>query len=263
MANGESVVRDITVRNVRTVSPETPAVQAAKIMVDAGIRHLIVTDTLKKVVGVLSQRVILKELSPWLCRTKHEIVGERDTPGFPVAEVMSVPPVTTPEHTPIRKVASILASRKIGCLPVVAGRNRLVGIVSVIDVLRSLAGTEHTEPEEEFQVYMPPALLKDGMLLLPMAYCRDTSFEGEVLAILAHSPQSKRIGVKFFVGAEVTDELAAARPAALVDGNVCIPAADFIEHFNLQIHGPLTVTRSHETGYLVLSPLPFCLDSSG
>jgi acetoin utilization protein AcuB len=152
MVSEQTLIGDIAVRNVYTILPEASAIIAAKVMVDNGIRHLVVTDDSKEVIGVLSQRSILKQLSPWLSRIEGVPKPEGPIPFISVADVMTSPAITAREDDTIQQTASLMAAEKLGCMPVVDGENRIAGIVSVIDVLRfiSQSGAEPAaEPPEE------------------------------------------------------------------------------------------------------------------
>jgi CBS domain-containing membrane protein len=57
-----------------------------------------------------------------------------------VREVMSEPAITAPEDTSLTTVFLIFAENGINHLPVVDGDNRLVGIVTRLDLLAALYG---------------------------------------------------------------------------------------------------------------------------
>ncbi len=256
MGRDEPVVRDIMVRDVHTILPEAPAIRAAQIMVRYQVRHVLVVDTVDGVVGVISQRQILKHFSPWRGNTN----GATEDHGTPLhlcaREVMTRCPITVAPSTAIREAAGLMASNKIGCLPVIEGRKRLVGIVTSVDVLRFAAANEFPEPEEDFEVFSPPAFLnKDRALTLPAGYFPDSSVEEGMLAVLAYAPKSKRIGVRFFRRGEHREESLGARPVTTTNKYLVIPAGDFLDHHQLNIRGPLEVTRNERTGYVVLSPV--------
>ena len=61
---------------------------------------------------------------------------------MPVKELMVIQPRCVGPETSVAEAAGIMAALKIGCLPVVDERHRLVGIVSVIDLLKHLARGE-------------------------------------------------------------------------------------------------------------------------
>jgi CBS domain-containing protein len=65
-------VRDLMTRDVEAVTPEMPALWAAKRMAHKRIRHLVVNDTSGRVTGIISDRDILKHLSPWLSKFNRQ-----------------------------------------------------------------------------------------------------------------------------------------------------------------------------------------------
>lgn len=256
MASIDPMIRKIMIQNVRTVLPEAPAVRAAQVMVQCRIRHLIVTKSDGEVVGVLSERQVLKHFSPWLSKVHGESRAKTAPPRCEVREIMAEPPITVIADTSIREAANILASKRIGCLPVVEDRNRLIGLLTAVDLLRFFGGNYSSQPQEEFHVFTPPAFLsEDGKLTMPLGYFPEKEPAEEVLAVLAYAPRSKRIGVKLFTRGQEGEDLRGARATTLTDKYVVIPAEDFLKHHNLNIRGSLEVTENKETGYFFLSPV--------
>jgi len=256
MEKNELTVGKIMVENPRTILPQAPAGRAAQIMVQARIRHLVVAESDGKVVGVVSERQVLKHFSPWLAEA--DVAQQRPTapPRYEVCQIMAQPAITVTADTSIRKAAGILASNKIGCLPVVKDDERLTGLVTAVDVLKCVAHHSLLQPEEDFEVYRPPAFLgKDSKLTIPVGYFPELSPEEDLLAVLAYAAHSKRIGVKLLKRGQAVEDLLGARPATLTDKYLAIPAQDFLEHHRLNVRGPLEVTQDEESGYLVLSPI--------
>ena len=127
------LARDIMQGDVRTVHQEAPLMHAARVMGEHGIRHLVVTDTFGRPIGVFSERDMLRHIAS--CAARGHIVPGR----IPVREVMSQTPVTVAPDEPLPHVAAVLAANRIGCVPVTDKQGVLVGIVSVVDVLRAVA----------------------------------------------------------------------------------------------------------------------------
>lgn len=123
----------IMTRAPQTIDRNQSLATADRLVAGSRIRHLPVVDG-ERVVGVLSQRDLLQAaLSQAL---GYGSVGRARVLGsIPVKEVMSEPVVTVEADTPIRDAARLMVSRKIGCLPVVAG-GALVGLVTESDVVR-------------------------------------------------------------------------------------------------------------------------------
>jgi len=225
-------------------------------MVKHQVRHVVVVDAVEGVVGVISQRQVLKHFSPWLGKTNDTTEDHGDPPHLSAREIMTESPITVAPNSGIREAAGLMASHRIGCLPVIEGRKHLVGIVTTVDVLRFAAVNRFPDPEEDFEVFAPAAFLgKDRALTLPVGYFPDTKFEEGLLAVLAYAPKSKRIGVRFLRREEQREELLGARPVTVTDKYVAIPAGDFLDYHRLNVRGPLEVSRNERTGYVILSPV--------
>lgn len=128
------LVRQIMTGHVVTVRSDAPVSAAARLMREHNIRHLIVVDGSLQLAGILSNRDVLQQVSGYLARGM-EIPGSAT-----VADFMAKNPATVLTDTTLTAAASLMASRKIGCLPVLTSDHRLAGIVSVVDILRYVAG---------------------------------------------------------------------------------------------------------------------------
>ena len=123
-------VESIMVREVITVAPDVAITHAANLMNENDVRHLVVTDKVQRVVGIVSSRDILKYLAR-VAWQNNNLAGK-----FPVREVMIENPTTVLPSQSIRDLAGLLADKKLGCVPVADDERRLVGFLSAVDVLR-------------------------------------------------------------------------------------------------------------------------------
>ena len=127
-------LQDIMTTNVRSVEP-TDAVEAAWTEMRVhNMHHLVVMDH-GDVVGIVSDRD--------LGNSRGEVLRE----GQLVGDVMSHKPLTAAPTLTLRRAANLLRGHTIGCLPIV-DRDRLVGIVTISDLLEAL-GTAHERPVEK------------------------------------------------------------------------------------------------------------------
>lgn len=95
------------------------------------VRHLPVLDD-EGVVGILSDRDVL-EGTGWLSPREREIV---EAPACTVVELMRSPVTTCSPQDGLAAVLGYFVQGRIGCLPVVQGRE-LAGIVTETDLLRA------------------------------------------------------------------------------------------------------------------------------
>jgi CBS domain-containing protein len=140
-------IRDVMTTDVATVSPDAPLSLAAKLLLDRGVKALPVVDG-QRIVGILTGGDLLQRAAmalrlevqrqlPETLRDEH--IRALDLGGLKAGDVMSSPVQTIDDRTTVRDALRIMAERKIKRLPVLGGDKRLVGIVSRIDVLRTIA----------------------------------------------------------------------------------------------------------------------------
>jgi len=125
--------------NPVSIDPGASALAALESMIERGVRHLPVVES-GRVVGVISINDLRAALPvPVGLREgvrprDRQVVGE-----YAVGELMTHFPEVVHPETPLESAAQRMAERRIGCLPVVDGRQRIVGMLSNTDALRALA----------------------------------------------------------------------------------------------------------------------------
>ncbi|MCS7234490.1 MAG: CBS domain-containing protein [Armatimonadota bacterium] len=138
--------RDVMTSPVVTVRPDTPVVEAARIMARRRISGLPVVDEEGRLVGIVTEAdLLLKEAGPGglpLLAVHTDNPPPEVQPllrryeGRVVADVMTREVVTAQEDTPLHQVAALMARKNVNRVPVVRGR-QVVGIVSRNDVLKA------------------------------------------------------------------------------------------------------------------------------
>lgn len=126
-----------------TVRANASALEAIEKMTDFGIRHLPVVDGQRRLLGILSIDDVRAALPADLTLppdAAHRKAAREHT----VAEVMTYAPTTARPSTRLEEAAALLAARRIGCLPVVDEKERVVGILSETDALQALAALLRT-----------------------------------------------------------------------------------------------------------------------
>lgn len=142
-------VRDIMTAEPRVVSADTPLRQAAQDMVRAGIGGLPVVDGEGHVIGMLSERELMRHLlSAYLQGGSGSSGGSAPanakTPPAAgrrlVRDVMTRQVLCVSPDQPLAEVASIMTSKDVDRVPVVGG-GRLVGLLTRGDIVRKLIGS--------------------------------------------------------------------------------------------------------------------------
>ena len=100
--------------------------------------HLLVVDEHKKLSGVLSDRDLLRALSPYV-GSATETARDLATLNKRVHQIMTRRPITLRQESGIGEAVELLLKNRISCLPIVDDDFKPIGIVSWRDLLRTLA----------------------------------------------------------------------------------------------------------------------------
>jgi len=129
-------VRDRMSSPAVTVTPDTPFQDALKLMRDHRFRRLPVVNKRDKLVGIVSERDLLyASPSPATSLSIWEITYLLSK--IQVRKIMTKEVITTTPDTPIENAAHLMADNKIGGLPVVDERNRVVGVITETDIFKT------------------------------------------------------------------------------------------------------------------------------
>ncbi|HKZ95298.1 MAG TPA: CBS domain-containing protein [Candidatus Bathyarchaeia archaeon] len=124
-------VEDVMVTNLITIEVGATARKAAELMNHHDIGCLIVISS-DRPVGIVTERDMLKRV----------VLQLRDPRRTRVSYIMSKPLITTSPQTDLRDAINLMNERRIKKLPVVEGE-QLLGLLSITDIVRSLAYFEH------------------------------------------------------------------------------------------------------------------------
>jgi CBS domain-containing membrane protein len=125
-------VRDHMAVKLFTIRVDKKLLAVDEIMGWAHVRHVPVVDAQGRLVGLISQRDVLRAS---LSDLRSTPVDRRHELGHvAIAEVMRRDVLTIGPEQPVQAAARLMREHKYGCLPVVEG-DRLVGIVSEHDLL--------------------------------------------------------------------------------------------------------------------------------
>jgi CBS domain-containing protein len=130
-------VREIMVREVKTIGRNDVLSIADEVMQMGRIRHLPVLEG-GEVVGVVSQRDLFRSaLASALGFGERAQTAVMRT--VVVKEIMSTPAIMVAPGATLREAGRLLLEHRIGCLPVVE-EGKLVGLVTETDLLRATLG---------------------------------------------------------------------------------------------------------------------------
>jgi CBS domain-containing protein len=130
-------VKDVMQREVQVVHADDLLTDAVLRMLQNGIRHLPVVDGESALIGMLSDR----DLRSAIGDLRRALEGDAALGALQSTRVRSVmsgqPYAVGPEQT-LEETGRILVDQRVGALPVVDAQDKVIGMVSYIDVLRAL-----------------------------------------------------------------------------------------------------------------------------
>lgn len=141
-------VADVMRREVVTVSPEATLRSAARIIFSGQAGGLPVVDKKGKLVGIVVEKDILSLFFPslpdYIENPTHikdfELMEGKVTEvlDLPIKKFMSKNPLTINPQAPLLQAVSLMIAKRVGRLPVVDSKKRLVGIVSRGEIFRTI-----------------------------------------------------------------------------------------------------------------------------
>jgi acetoin utilization protein AcuB len=118
-------VESLMIKDPVTISDRTSVQEAIHLMQDNSIRHLPVVDRSKKLLGWVTLSDMKQGLLPAMVT------------GLSVEDLMVKNPITVRLDDDIEVVARIIYEKKIGGMPVVDDDNKVVGVMTVTDLLNA------------------------------------------------------------------------------------------------------------------------------
>lgn len=133
-------VRDVMSDHPRTVLADTPLKEAARTLVRARLGALPVVDADHRVVGMVSEREVIRHLLATQVFSGADVRAVAPgTASRTVRDVMSRQVMCVAPEQPIAEVASLMSNKDVDRVPVVR-EGRLVGFLTRGDIVRKLIG---------------------------------------------------------------------------------------------------------------------------
>lgn len=138
---GPLKVRDLMTEKVYSIKADEDLARLNDLMSDIRIRHVPVVNDEGELVGIVSQRDLLRsalDTEGTLPFSEQRELLKNTT----VREIMVTDVETTDPNQDLQEAGRILLENKLGCLPVIEG-NQLVGILTEADFVKYVvAGSE-------------------------------------------------------------------------------------------------------------------------
>jgi acetoin utilization protein AcuB len=126
-----------------TVLPETLVSTARQQMRAHRVRHLPVVNNAQQLVGIVTDRDIRQAAAsdtPYM--GEHELLYLLEQ--MTVQDIMTRQVITVRQDTPLVEAGQLFINSKVGCLPVLGDDQKLVGIVTVTDLLQAYVNQHET-----------------------------------------------------------------------------------------------------------------------
>ncbi len=118
-------IKDIMKTDLFVLEEEARLKDAADMMKLERIRHIPVVDKNFKLVGLVTHRGLLSVLA-------------RRKENFLIKDIMIKDVKAVEPETPLKGAIEVMIVNKFGCLPVIDNTRKLIGIVTEIDLLKTL-----------------------------------------------------------------------------------------------------------------------------
>lgn len=122
-------------RDPATVAPQASLLEAVAILVNDETTHVVVVDDQRRVVGIVSDGDVRTAVGDPV-EALHEELPELEE--LKISTVMSNDVLTVRNDSHLADVARLFVEERVGAIPVVDGQERLIGLVTSVDVIRSL-----------------------------------------------------------------------------------------------------------------------------
>jgi CBS domain-containing protein len=139
-------IKEVMTKDIKSVSPETNAQEAAGLLQKMEISGLPVIDSFGKLVGMFTEKDILSYLLPSYINKVGQFIYEEnpkatkkkfaDLNKMKVAQLMRKEVTTLSEDTALCEVARVMLTQKVRRIPILDKSGKVVGIVSRCDVLK-------------------------------------------------------------------------------------------------------------------------------
>jgi len=123
-----ALVKDYMTKKREIVSPDDSVQSAVELMVDHDQGSVIVVDQNEKVIGIFTERDVLR----------HYLTNQSKFLYLKVSEVMSTPVTTVSLDTPISDALALMNRKNVRRLPVVDENGKMVGFVSWMEMFKNI-----------------------------------------------------------------------------------------------------------------------------
>jgi CBS domain-containing protein len=222
-------VSDVMTRQVTSVKADTPAVEIVELLLGSELFKAVpVVDAQKHVIGIITDGDLLRKAGMPARLAVGERLGEEELQQFisnvrsekTASEIMTSPVVTAKTDEALGHVVHRMLERDLKRVPVVDNKDRLVGMMSRLDILRATAGNGEERAEH---APLPKAGKTIGELMtaeVPTVYVSDDLsdvldriIKADIKRVVVLDEQGRAVGL-------ITDGDLVARVGPVERGNI-------------------------------------------
>jgi len=124
-------------KKVVTITRDTGILEAKSLMEKYGIRHLPVTDKDNTLVGIVTDRDIRSATPSILFDDFDSVKAREKLASIKAKDIMTKEPMTVSPTYTLQDVLLLMKDKKVGAFPVVDKDGKLIGIISIRDLMRA------------------------------------------------------------------------------------------------------------------------------
>lgn len=140
------LVRDIMTNPVQTILLDDFIFKAKQLFDRKRFHHVVVLER-DRVFGVVSDRDILRVISPFVGKPMMERKQDLRTLRGRIHQIMSRGLITIGPNKSVAEAARLMLRERVSCLPVVGEGGLLLGILTTRDIVSWAAGISVAKPE--------------------------------------------------------------------------------------------------------------------
>ncbi len=119
--------KEVMQTRMLTAEPEQSLLEAARLFADHHIDHLPVKNRNGKLVGILSQHDLIRNMA-----------AEGSARETQIADVMTPHVLTATANTTLREISRVMVMEDIHCIPIVDANQKMIGLITAGDMLQCM-----------------------------------------------------------------------------------------------------------------------------
>ena len=128
-------LKEIMTKDPITLNIDEPFCRVAQIFQTQDIRHLPIVNSEGVILGIISQRDLNRIASPKKSPEGDYLYDPAELAKYILKQHIIQKVATLSPNDTLEKAVEIMASKKLGCIPVVTSEGKVVGIATITDIL--------------------------------------------------------------------------------------------------------------------------------